>query len=162
MSVKHITFYLFVMLLGACAHVSVPESRRTTNPAYDGYWEGDISGTTYRQYLSGWDLTCGEVVQTLIARIEDGRISGYLKRNENLSFETNLNDRGSFYVAIPKEEKGYVDSPGSDATLPSDEFHVFRGRLDPETQSGSGRYVSARNDMGMEGCSTPIIFKRRS
>jgi len=162
MSLKFAATPLFFSLLGACAHVSVSDSGRTSDTAYNGNWEVDISGTVYRQTLSGWDLRCSEIKATLVARVEDGKISGYLKRNENLSFETNLNDRGRFYVAIPKKEKSYVASPGSDTTLPSDEFHVFRGRLSPGSQSGSGRYVSARNNMGMEGCSTPITFKRRS
>lgn len=161
MSIKSALACLALPLIVACAHVSVSDRNRTDNTAFDGYWEGDVSGTKKEQKIPGWDLTCGAVKQTLVGRVEQGRFSGYLRQNENISFETNVNDAGRFYVAIPKKKKSYTPSPGSDATLPSEEFHVFRGQLDPASQAGKGRYVLARRNMLMEGCQTPIAFKKR-
>lgn len=155
-------FLLLPLLISACAHVSVSDSKRTSNASFDGDWEGVVSGTKARQQLPGWELTCGEVNLNLVARVKDGVLSGYIKQNENISFETNLSDAGKFYIAIPKKKKSYVAKPGSDTQLPSDEFHVFRGRLNPGTESGAGRYVLARNNMGMEGCRTPISFAKRN
>ncbi len=149
-------------LISGCAHVSVSDSKRTSNASFNGDWEGVVTGTKERQKLPGWELTCGEVNLNLLVRVNDGVLSGYVKQNENISFETNLNKAGKFYIAIPKREKGYQSKPGSDTYLPSDEFHVFRGQLNPRTESGTGRYVHARNNMGMEGCKTPISFTKRS
>ena len=151
---------LVVPLLYGCGHVSVSDSRKTSNPAFDGQWEGKISGTKEEQKLPRYNLTCGKVLMNLVAEIENGRMKAQVPRS-NLKFETNINDAGKFYFAIPREERGYRTKLGSDYQLPSDEFYVFRGQLNPETQSGTGRYVHARRDMGMEGCRTPIVFTRK-
>lgn len=161
MSIKLATVCMTLPLIAACAHASVSDRNRTDNTAFDGYWEGDVSGTKKVQKIPGWDLTCGPVQLTLVGRVDQGKISGYIRQNENITYETNVNDAGRFYAAIPKKNKSYVPSPGSDATIPSEEFHVFRGQLDPATQTGSGRYVLARRNMLMEGCQTPIAFKKR-
>lgn len=152
---------LLMPLLYGCGHVSVSDSRKTSNPAFDGRWEGKISGTKEEQKLPRYDLTCGKVVMQLLAEVEDGRMKAQVPRS-GLEFETNLNDAGKFYFAIPREERGYRTKPGSDDQLPSKEFYVFRGQLNPETQSGTGRFVHARRDMGMEGCQTPIVFTRNN
>lgn len=146
--------------LAGCAHVSVKDTKRTANPAFDGLWEGDIGGTSPKQSVGLWELTCGERDLDLVAQVADGVISGYLRQDENIAFTTNINDKGRFYYAIPKKPT-YTEAAGSDLAVSGNEFFVFRGRLNPDSNSGTGQFVHASSQMGMRGCTTGINFNRQ-
>ena len=148
------------MFLAGCGHVAVTDAQRTGNPAFNGAWIGDIDGTEFSQHAAGWEMECGELKATLYATVADGRMSGYLKENENISFETNLNDAGRFYAAVPKK-RGYRETAASDRAMRGKEFFVFRGQLDATEKTGKGRLVRASEDMAMEGCSTSMRLRQR-
>ena len=148
------------LALASCAHVSVKDTKRTTNPAFDGLWEGVISGTSPQQSAGSWDLTCGPVKLHLVAQVDAGVMSAYVRQNENISFTTNINDNGRFYYAIPKKSS-YNEAPSSDISVSGKEFYVFRGKLDPASNSGKGQFVLASTQMGMGGCTTGMKLSRQ-
>lgn len=79
MSIKLVAAFLLFPLIGACGHISVSDAKRTSNASFNGDWEGAVTGTKYHQTLPHWKLTCGEVNLSLVARVEDGRLTGYTK-----------------------------------------------------------------------------------
>ena len=153
-------FTTVIVALSGCAHVSVSESKRTDSVAFDGLWQGEITGTKRQQTAAGsWQLTCGEVKLNVVIQVSSGVINGYLRQNENITFTTNLDDTGRFYAKTPKRSS-YTTSPSSDVDASGKEYYVFRGRLNPEVNAGTGEFVLASTQMLMGGCTTPIEFNR--
>ncbi len=157
---KKLSTVVGLVLLSGCVHVSVSDGKRTQSTAYDGLWQGEITGTEPKQIAGHWELTCGEVNLNLVTQVNSGVISGYLRENENITFTTNVNDNGRFYARISKEETSYRETAGSDLSLNGREFFVFRGRLDPQNNNGKGQFVLASDQLGMGGCTTPVKFIR--
>jgi len=160
MNLRNTAVALALLALTGCAHQSVDDGSRTDNSAFNGIWRGEVSGTSPSQFASNFELECGAVEMMLVAQVNGGVISAYVEDNENISFQTNLNDAGKFYFRIPTRPS-YQATAGSDVTFSKPkEFFVFRGRLNADAGTGSGHFVHASTDMAMDGCSTPIAFRK--
>ncbi len=153
-------FTTVIVALSGCAHVSVSESKRTDSVEFDGLWQGEITGTKRQQTAAGsWQLTCGKVNLDVVIQVSSGVITGYVRQNENITFTTNIDDTGRFYAKTPKRSS-YRASASSDVGVSGKEFYVFRGRLNPESNAGTGQFVLASTQMLMGGCTTPIELNR--
>ena len=152
-----------LQLIG-CSTIDISDKERTSVEQYNGLWIGvlekpgsvQLSDLAYRS-RSRIVFTCGEIDTEIQARVNDGVITGTVDMEKEITFSSNINDRGKFYVEIPRESTYTVNGRSRFGGF---EYHVFKGEFDLSGNSGSGVYISAFGSVSEGGCEYPIVFRK--
>jgi hypothetical protein len=151
--------YAALVFCAGCSQVYVSNSQRTTSALFDGSWVGVIDKPASLQYAADDTLlSCSALQAALLIEVNIGVVRGMIAFDNNVSFTTNLNDRGEFYAEVPKESSYLVNGRSRFGAY---EYHVFDGRLANHSDTpATGYYRDAIGQMGTGGCKYAIDFKR--
>lgn len=155
MTLIKLALVVFFVALGGCSNVYISEVQRTVERKFDGTWLGAMIDPGGLQVSEQTTFDCPALNTSLEVVVQNGRIAGSF--DDKLTFETYLDNKGGFYIDIPKESTYLVEGR---SRFGAHEFHVFRGVLDFSSDNGSGYYRDALGQMGSGGCRYEIEFKR--
>lgn len=145
-----------MLLLQACARtLPLVATDAVHISEFDGDWAAVMKKTPAVQTNSGWKFDCEAFTEPFFLRVRNGVVSGYLETDENYSFRTSLDSRGSFSATIPFESfYRYKDNIPIESSVIALLLH---GNLSKEVVAG--QFVIGDTRMNLGGCSTDVAYE---
>lgn len=148
---------IFSVVLTGCAGsvaMSTPESARVTTGAYDGVWEVNVLKSAGLQYVSGWQLSCGDMRHTFQIEVTDGAITLDNGKTARTAYVSNS---GRFKMNFPIDHEASASVNSGTTMANGDMKIILRGKLDESKSVGFLTYGIA--EFGYGGCTAKTRFK---